>query len=80
MQKNFDSLVGEILNEENVSGGIESAFGAGVAATSGPMSGDTYAPKDSRIPHIMGGVQRRYLPTDFITRGNGKKRKKRKAK
>lgn len=58
----------QLLDEENVAGGVASVFGAGVAANGGiydPNAGrftsndSIYAPDDARLPKALGGVQRR---------------------
>lgn len=53
----FQKLVEEILQEDVVAGGVNSAFGANVGATATSRSGDTYAPNDSRsVTSLYGGM------------------------
>lgn len=58
----------KLLDEDNIAG----SGGPLGSWTSSQFSGDTYAPGDSRIPKVLGGVQRRA--------GVKKKRKKKKKK
>lgn len=51
---NLEELILQVLEEDNVSGGAESAFGSGVTSTETPFSGDNYAKGDAR--NIFGGV------------------------
>lgn len=68
---NLEQLIKQVLEEDTIAGGAESAFGPGVQATSTQFSGDTYAPGDTRIPKsIFGGI--------ITRRGLIKRRKKRK--
>ncbi len=69
----FNYLVKQILEEDNVAGGGSSVFGPNVGNTATVFSGDNYAAGDARKPHsLYGGV---------ITRsGMRKKRKKSKFK
>lgn len=60
------------INENNVAGGMESAFGRGVTATSTVNSGDTYAPGDARMPKL--------LYKGVMTRSGIKKYKKKRKK
>lgn len=70
---NLENLIQQVLEEDVVAGGADSAFGPGVQATASQYSGDTYAPGDTRIPKsIFGGIVTR--------RGLIKSRKKRKKK
>jgi hypothetical protein len=69
----LEQLILDILEEENMAGGAGSAFGPGVQATATQFSGDTYAPKDARVPKsLYGGIVTR--------RGLIKSRKKSKKK
>jgi len=72
---NFKELIMQVLGEDNVAGGADSAFGPGVQATANPnqVSGDTYAPGDARRPtSIFGGMFSR-----FNRKSKKKKTKKR---
>lgn len=72
---NLENLIDQVLEEENVVGGAGSAFGPGVQATATQFSGDTYAPRDARIPYSI------YGKGGVMTRGGlikGKKRRKKK--
>jgi uncharacterized protein with PIN domain len=60
------------VNENNVAGGITSAFGSGVTGTSTVNSGDTYAPGDTRMPKL--------LYKGVMTRSGMKKYKKKRKK
>ena len=69
----LESLIAQVLEEENVAGGAGSAFGPGVQATATQFSGDTYASGDARVPKsLYGGIVTR--------KGLIKSRKKRKKK
>jgi hypothetical protein len=75
MFKTFKQIFKKIISETNVSGGADSVFGAGIVATASPVSGDTYAPRDARVPKILGkGITRRYFPTDLIASKHKKKK------
>lgn len=70
---NLETLIKQVLEEENMAGGADSAFGPGVQATATQFSGDTYASGDARVPKsLFGGIVTR--------RGLIKGRKKRKKK
>ena len=70
---NLETLIKQVLEEENMAGGADSAFGPGVQATATQFSGDTYASGDARVPRsLFGGIVTR--------RGLIKGRKKRKKK
>jgi hypothetical protein len=62
---NLEQLILQVLDEENVSGGADSAFGPGVTSTETPFSGDNYAKGDAR--NIFGGV---------VSKGKKKKKTK----
>jgi len=49
----FIEIILSCIKESNTSGGAGSAFGSGVASTATSFSGDTYAPKDSRVPCLI---------------------------
>jgi hypothetical protein len=67
----LEKIILDVLNEDNIAGGAESAFGPGVQATATQFSGDNYAPGDARIPKsLFGGIVTR--------KGLIKNRKKRK--
>lgn len=69
----LELLINQVLEEDAVAGGADSAFGPGVQATASQFAGDTYASGDTRIPKsIYGGIVTR--------RGLIKHRKKRKKK
>ena len=51
---NLEQLILQVLEEDNVAGGAESAFGPGVTSTSTPFSGDNYAKGDAR--NLFSGV------------------------
>lgn len=71
---NLETLIKQVLEEENMAGGAGSAFGPGVQATATQFSGDTYASGDARIPKsLYGGIVTRR----GLIKGR-KKRKKRK--
>ncbi|NBO22612.1 hypothetical protein EBU94_04630 [bacterium] len=72
---NIEKLILDVLKEENVAGGTESAFGPGVQATASQTSGDTYAPGDARIPYSIYGKG-----SVMTRRGLIKSKKKRKKK
>lgn len=62
---NLEQLILQVLEEENVAGGSESAFGPGVTSTETPFSGDNYAKGDAR--NIFGGI---------VSKGKKKKKTK----
>ncbi len=67
-------MVLDVLNEENVAGGVASAFGSGVQSTATQFSGDNYAPGDTRIPKsIFGGI----ITRRGLIKGRKKHKKKR---
>ena len=69
----FEKMVEEVLNEDNVAGGASSALGPNVASTATQFSGDNYAPGDARKPtSLYGGV--------ITRRGMSKTNKKSKRK
>jgi hypothetical protein len=51
---NLEQVILQVLEEENISGGTNSAFGPGVTLTSTPFSGDNYAKGDAR--NLFGSV------------------------
>lgn len=68
----FRTIVEQVLFEDSVEGGAGSVFGAGVASTATPFSGDNYAKGDAR--NLFGGP-----PPTVLTRNgaiNGKRKKK----
>jgi hypothetical protein len=69
----FRTIVERVLHEDSVEGGAGSVFGAGVASTATPFSGDNYAKGDAR--NLFGGP-----PPTILTRNGtiGGKRKKKK--
>jgi len=66
MEWSLTSLINDVLNEENVSGGTNSVYGANVTATANPTSSDSYATGDFRTPTVLGKVQRRKLPKGVV--------------
>lgn len=60
---NLEQLILQVLEEDNVAGGSNSAFGSGVTSTETPFSGDNYAKGDAR--NIFGGI---------VTKGKKKKK------
>ena len=50
----FRTIVEQVLSEDSVAGGAGSVFGAGVANTATPISGDNYAKGDAR--NVFGGA------------------------
>lgn len=78
---NFARLVEDILYEENVAGGPSSVYGPNVSATATSISGDTYAPNDSRVMRsLYGGVLTRFSKKSAKSRSKKKKSKKGKRK
>lgn len=73
---NFEKIVREVIEEQNVAGGARSSFGPGVQATASQFSGDTYAPEDAR--NVFGGVLPK-IQTRFgaISRKKNKTKKRR---
>ncbi len=72
----FQKLVEQVINEENLAGGGESVFGPNVGSTSTVFSGDHYAPGDARNPYgIYGGVITR---SGLRKKKRSKKRRKKK--
>ena len=70
---NLETLIKQVLEEENMAGGAGSAFGPGVQATATQFSGDTYAKGSAVVPkNLFGGIVTR--------RGLIKGRKRRKKK
>jgi hypothetical protein len=68
-------IISDVLEEQNIAGGVISAFGPGVASTATQFSGDTYATGDARVPRsLFGGKMFRRTP-DILKR---KKRRKKK--
>ena len=68
----FQKIVEQALVENNVAGGVSSAFGSNVGSTSTVTSGDNYAPGDARTPKsLYGGV---------VTRNGIRKKKLKKKK
>lgn len=58
---NFKTLVEETLSESNVAGGPSSVYGSNVVNTATSISGDTYAPNDSRVmKSLYSGVLTRF--------------------
>lgn len=75
---NFEKIVREVIEEQNVAGGAESSFGPGVQATASQFSGDTYAPKDARVAKsVFGGIITRSGMSGSTLRKKKKKKKKR---
>ena len=70
----FVRMVEKLLQENNVSGGAESAFGPAVVNTATPTSGDTLATGDGR--NVFGGA----FPGMMTRRGMIKKSRKTKSK
>ena len=62
----FQKIVEEVLVEDNVAGGVNSALGPNVGSTAKTTSGDNYAPGDARIPKsLYGGVMTRKGVTNY---------------
>lgn len=61
---NFLLLVQEVLHENNVAGGATSVYGPSVVNTATSVSGDNYAPNDSRVmKSLYSGVLTRFGKT-----------------
>lgn len=76
---NFNNLVMGVLWEQNVSGGAESAFGAGVTKTASSQSSDSYAPNDTRvIKPLYTGMLTRFGMKSKKTNNKSKKKRKQK--
>lgn len=76
---NFKTLVEEILHESNVAGGATSVYGPSVVNTATSVSGDNYAPNDSRVmKSLYSGVLTRF--SDTGKKSNKKKKKSNKRK
>lgn len=68
----FQKIVEQLIEEDVVAGGANSAFGPNVSNTSTVTSGDNYAPGDARTPKsLYGGV---------ISRNGIRKKKSKKKK
>lgn len=76
---NFNNLVMGVLWEQNVSGGADSSFGAGVTKTASSQSGDSYAGNDSRvIKPLYTGMLTRFGMKSSKTNSKSKKKRKQK--
>jgi hypothetical protein len=80
----LEQIIMQVLEEDNVAGGTNSAFGPGVTLTSTPFSGDNYAKGDARMPKILGTgkvIKRNGVPNIVLRKKkkvNKKHRRKRK--
>lgn len=74
----FVKFVSLILNEQNVAGGISSAFGSGVEATASAKSGDTYAPNNARRASSLygSGIVTRFGMSNKKSKARQKRSKK----
>jgi len=69
----FESKFCKLLEEDNVAGGAESAFGTGTLAPIGDFGNqfpsqndDAYAPGDARMPKALGAKKRKKKKDKFI--------------
>jgi hypothetical protein len=76
---NFEHLVVAVLCENNVAGGPSSVYGPNVVNTATSVSGDNYAPNDSRVmKSLYSGVLTRF--SNIRKKSNKKKKKSNKRK
>ena len=74
----LEQLILDILEEDNVAGSVDSAFGTGVVSTATQFSGDNYAKGDAR--NIFGNVRPGVMTRRGLIKGRKKRRKRRRTK
>jgi hypothetical protein len=69
---NLEQLILQVLEEDNVAGGANSAFGPGVTSTETSFSDDNYAKGDAR--NLFGGIaakgKKKKKTKPFVVRRN----------